>query len=123
MSCWWKKLKMKCLGTMRKIVSEKERGLRHVVGLFYCRTGALHKIDGIMRQELNLEILNEHLQIPTTNLVWVQNGQKLTTKQTVKLVIKCLKNKSMLWCGSDLNLAKNLWADMKKLCTQSGLQT
>lgn len=66
---------MKCLGALRRAVSGKKRGLHHVVGLFYCRTGALHKIDGIMRQELNLEILNEHLQISTTKLVWAQNGQ------------------------------------------------
>ena len=68
----------------------------HVVGCFAAGgTGALHKIDGIMRLENYVAILKQHLK---TSVRKLKHGRKWVfqmdndRKHTSKVVAKCLKD-------------------------------
>ena len=84
--------------------------------------GALHKIDGIMREEHYVDILKQHLKISVRKLKlgrkWVfQMGND--PKHTSKVVAKWLndnKVKVLEWSSqrNDLNPIENLWAELKK---------
>ena len=68
----------------------------HVVGYFAAGgTGALHKIDGITRQENDLDILKQHLKTSVRKLKlgrkWVFEMDN-DPKHTSKVVAKLLKN-------------------------------
>ena len=58
-------------------------------------TGALHKIDGIMRQENYVDILKQHLKTSVRKLkigrIWVLQMDK-DPKRTFKVVSKWLKD-------------------------------
>ena len=85
-------------------------------------TGALHKIDGIMRQDNYREILKQHLKTSGTKLKlgrkWVFQMDN-DPKHTSKVVAKWLKDnkvKVLEWHlqSPDLNPIENLWAELKK---------
>ena len=84
-------------------------------------TGALHKIDGIMRQE-NDDILKQHLKISVRKLKlgrkWVFQMDN-DPKHASKVVAKWLKDdkvKVLEWPSqsSDVKPIEYLWAELKK---------
>ena len=76
-------------------------------------TGALHKIDGIMKQDNYMDKLKQHLK--TSSILWKlwQNGVRTT--------------KSRYWSGHHKALTSILqavcWQNWKSVCEQGGLQT
>lgn len=55
-------------------------------------TGALHKIEGIMRKENYVDILKQHLKTSARNLELGSSKWTMTPSTTSKLVTKCLKD-------------------------------
>ena len=85
-------------------------------------TGALHKIDGIMRQGNDVDILKQHLMTSVKKLKlsrkWVFQMNN-DPKHTSKVVAKWLKDnkvKVLEWPSQrpDLNPKENVWAGFKK---------
>ena len=85
-------------------------------------TGALHKIDGIMRKNNYVDILNQLLKTSVRKLKighkWVfqmDNDPKHTSKVVAKF-LKDNKVKVLEWPTQcpDLNPIVNLWAELKK---------
>ena len=85
-------------------------------------TGALHKIDGIMRLEKDVDILKQHLK---TSVRKLKLGQKCVfqmdndPKHASKVVAQWLKDnkvKVLEWRSQspDHNPIENLWAELKK---------
>ena len=85
-------------------------------------TGALHKIDGIMRVENDVDILKQHLK---TSVRKLKLGRKWVFQMDIDpkhtfFVVKWLKDnkvKVLEWPSQkpDINHIKNLWAELKKL--------
>ena len=93
-------------------------------------TGALHKIDGIMREGNYVDILKQHLK---TSVGMLKLGRKWVfqmedPKHSSKVVAKWLKDNKVRvleWLSQipDLNPIENVWAELKIMCKQGGLQT
>ena len=86
------------------------------------RTGALHKIDCIMREENDVAILKQHLKTSVRKLKrdckWLFQMDN-DPKPTYKVVAKWLKDnkvKLLEWPSKcpDLHPIENLWAELKK---------
>ena len=85
-------------------------------------TGALHKIDGIMRIENSVDILKQHLKTSVRKLTlgrkWVFQMDN-DPKHTSKIVAKWLKDNKVKVLGwpsqrPDLKPIEYVWAELKK---------
>ena len=84
-------------------------------------TGALHKIDSIMREDNYVDILKQHLKTSVRKLKlgrkWVfqmDNDPKHTSKVVAKWLIKDNKVKVLEWPSQSPDLNIGVWAELKK---------
>ena len=86
-------------------------------------TGALHKIDGIMRTENDVAVLKQHLKTSVRKLKlcrkWVfqmENDPKHISKVVAKWLIMDNKVKVLEWSSqsNDLIPIEHMWAELKK---------
>ena len=89
-------------------------------------TGALHKIDGIMRQENYVDILKQHFK--TSVKAWSQMGLPNGQGPQAKLLQNSLRTtKSRYWSGHHKALtsilSKICGQNWKSVCRQGDLQT
>jgi hypothetical protein len=80
-------------------------------------TGALHTIDGIVRQENDVDILKQHLKTSVRKLKlgrkWVfqmDNDPKNTSKVVAKGLLRTTKSRPSQ--SPDFNPIENLWAEL-----------
>ena len=92
-------------------------------------TGALHKIDGIMREGNYVDILTQHLN---TSVRTLKLGRKWVfqmdddPKHTSKVVAKWLKDNNVKvseWPSQspDLSAIENVWAELEKCVRVTGI--
>lgn len=98
----------------------------HVVEFFAGKgTGALQKIDGIMRKEDYLGLLKQHLKTRARKLKFSDNWifqQDTDPKHTSNAVTKWLQNNresiGVVSQSADLNPIGHLWAELKSVTEQ-----